>query len=418
MSVSGSIGEIRNGASDGSIDFRVRKDGVLTTALRVYHDTSVVIGSPTRIPTATLDVRGDVRTAGNLNVGTNSDSDPSNLIVSGNSSILGDLEVDGTATVTGNITVNNIVTTSSSLSSVGSLLLPFSNMFAERFTGAFTGNLTGNITGSASSAGKLSSATSFQLVGDVISQVVEFDGQVSGLTKEFNTTLNDTFFTDKDKVTTSETTDQILVNRPGTGIRIVEQRALLEKIPNDALGPLVPIGTILPFGGQAAPTGWLMCDGAEYEIATYELLYNIIGPSFGISSSPLLLFKSPDMRGRSLLGGLAGATGAARVLNDGAANTVGNYGGSSAALIETDQLPEHTHSLQGDAGTQFYATNNNVTNPADSSAVSALPSSTGPLTGSGITRTEGIANRALSQEEFKTVSPFATVNFIIYHGVF
>jgi microcystin-dependent protein len=418
MSVSGSNGEIRNGASDGSIDFKVRKDGTLTTALRVYHDASVVIGSPTRIPTATLDVRGDIRTAGNINIGTDANAAASNLTVSGSTSVIGNLVVDGTASVLGIVSINNIITSATDLSNIGTAMVPFANMFSNKFTGAFVGELTGNITGSAGSSAKLISPTSFQLVGDVVSNIVEFDGQSGSLTKEFDTTLSDTFFTDKDAVITSLATDQILVNRPGTGIRVVEQSTLLGKIPNDSFGPLVPIGSILPFGGSIAPTGWFMCDGTERSITTYELLYEVIGASFGVSSSPSTVFKSPDMRGRSLLGHLDGATGSARVVNDGAANTVGNYGGSDSAFIEQGQLPDHNHSLRGDAGTQFYATNNDVTNPADSASASTLPSATGPLTGSGITRTEGIADRTLPQEEFKTVSPFATVNFIIYHGVF
>jgi microcystin-dependent protein len=418
MSVSGSNGEIRNGASDGSIDFKVRKDGILTTALRVYHDASVVIGSPTRIPTATLDVLGDIKTAGDVNIGVKSDTTPSDLTVSGSTGIVGNLVVDGTTSISGIASINNIITSATALSSIGTASVPFANMFSDRFTGNFVGELDGNISGSAASSAKLVSPTTFQLVGDVVSQIVSFDGQVGSLTKTFNTTLSDTFFTDKDTVATSATDDQILVNRPGTGLVIVEQGALLEKIPNDSLGPLVPVGTILPFGGPTAPAGWLICNGTEYEIATYELLYEVIGASFGVSSSPTTLFKSPDMRGRSLLGALSGATGSARVVNDAAANTIGNYGGSESALIENGQLPEHTHSLQGDAGTQFYATNNNVTNPTDSASVGTLPSSSGPLTGSGITRTEGIANFTPPQEEFKTVSPFATVNFIIYHGVF
>jgi microcystin-dependent protein len=418
MSVLGSIGEIRNGASDGSIDFKIRNDGTLTTALRVYNDASVVIGSPTGIPTATLDVRGDVKTAGNLVIGIDSTSSPSNLSVTGNNDIAGNLSVVGAVVVTGSTTLNNIVTTQANQFNVGSILLPFANMFANRFTGAFTGDLSGSITGSSATTGKLSSPTSFQLIGDVASPVIEFDGQVGGLTKQFDTTLSDTFFTNKDTTATSESTDQILINRPGTGLVTTEKQTLLGTIPNEALGPLVPIGTILPFGGTTAPTGWFMCNGSEYSISAYELLHDVIGASFGISSLPTSLFKAPDMRGRSLLGALDGATGTTRVLNDGAANTVGNYGGSDGAFIAEDDLPEHTHSLEGDAGTQFYATNNDVTNPADSGAVATLPSATGALTGSGITRTEGISDRSTTQTEFKTVSPFATVNFIIYHGVF
>jgi hypothetical protein len=68
----------------------------------------------------------------------------------------------------------------------------------------------------------------------------------------------------------------------------------------------------------------------------------------------------------------------------------------------------------GDDGTQFYATTD-VTGVADTDAVSV--SIVGGDPGSGLPRTEGIYNYT-SQIEFTTVPPFATVTYIIYHGVF
>lgn len=43
----------------------------------------------------------------------------------------------------------------------------------------------------------------------------------------------------------------------------------------------VPVGTILPFGGATAPSGWLLCNGASVSIASYPALSNAIGVLWG-----------------------------------------------------------------------------------------------------------------------------------------
>jgi microcystin-dependent protein len=173
---------------------------------------------------------------------------------------------------------------------------------------------------------------------------------------------------------------------------------------------------MLPFGGSTAPGGWLLCNGIEYDISMYEDLFGVIGSSFGATATPTLTFLAPDMRGRSLLGHLAGETTGNRVLNDGAAATIGNYGGQEAVLLEENQLPEHYHSLEGDAGTQFYATTTS-TGGTDTASEPVPYDVEAGASGTGITRTEGIQDFT-SQEPITTVAPFATVNFIIFTGVF
>lgn len=42
-----------------------------------------------------------------------------------------------------------------------------------------------------------------------------------------------------------------------------------------------PIGTILPYGGDTAPTGYLLCDGAAISRTDYADLFAVIGTSFG-----------------------------------------------------------------------------------------------------------------------------------------
>ncbi len=68
-----------------------------------------------------------------------------------------------------------------------------------------------------------------------------------------------------------------------------------------------PIGTIIPFGGNAGsvPKGWLICDGAAYSPNTYADLFGIIKYTYGQSG---INFMTPDLRGVFLRGVDAGAS--------------------------------------------------------------------------------------------------------------
>lgn len=42
-----------------------------------------------------------------------------------------------------------------------------------------------------------------------------------------------------------------------------------------------PLGAILSYGGDAAPTGWLLCDGSAVSRTTYAQLFEVIGTKYG-----------------------------------------------------------------------------------------------------------------------------------------
>ena len=42
-----------------------------------------------------------------------------------------------------------------------------------------------------------------------------------------------------------------------------------------------PLGAIVPFGGDTAPTGWLLCDGSAVSRTTYAQLFEVIGTKYG-----------------------------------------------------------------------------------------------------------------------------------------
>ena len=57
------------------------------------------------------------------------------------------------------------------------------------------------------------------------------------------------------------------------------------------------IGEIRMFGGNFAPAGWALCDGATLAIAENDVLFNLIGTTYGGDGQST--FNLPDLRGRA-----------------------------------------------------------------------------------------------------------------------
>lgn len=67
------------------------------------------------------------------------------------------------------------------------------------------------------------------------------------------------------------------------------------------------IGSIAAFAMSSAPSGWLVCNGAEYAIADYGDLYGVISTTWGAltdgaGNSGTTHFVVPDLRGEFLRG--------------------------------------------------------------------------------------------------------------------
>lgn len=87
----------------------------------------------------------------------------------------------------------------------------------------------------------------------------------------------------------------------------------------------LPVGLICDFGGTAAPSGWVLCDGTAYSSTdpTYAALFAVIGYTHGDAGGGN--FNVPDYTGRVAVGAGTGWT-------------AGNTGGQA-----DPSLPQHSH---------------------------------------------------------------------------
>lgn len=104
------------------------------------------------------------------------------------------------------------------------------------------------------------------------------------------------------------------------------------------LDAVLPAGAILPYAGSAAPTGWLLCDGASYATATYASLFAVTGYQYGGSGAN---FNVPNIKGKVVVG-IDAAQGEFDVR--------GETGGAKTHTLSTAELASHTHPVTGAPG--------------------------------------------------------------------
>lgn len=107
-------------------------------------------------------------------------------------------------------------------------------------------------------------------------------------------------------------------------------------------------GTVLPFAGTTAPSGWLLCYGQAVSRTDYANLFAIIGTTYGAGDGSTT-FVVPDLRGRIPAGkDNMGGTAAGRMTTVAGgvdAATLGAAGGASTHTLTSAQMPTHTHGV-------------------------------------------------------------------------
>jgi microcystin-dependent protein len=159
------------------------------------------------------------------------------------------------------------------------------------------------------------------------------------------------------------------------------------------------VGEIRMFGGTFAPLGWFFCNGATLPISEFDVLFNLIGTTYGGDGQTT--FALPDLRGRFPM-----AVGPGFVL--------GEEGGVESVTLSSNQLPAHTHRLV--ASSVATSSSPSGTTPAVSSLSQYAPlsvsSSDDELLSTAIAAVGG-------SQPHENRSPYLGVTFIIaWSGIF
>ena len=430
-----SSNSIYNSAAGSSLDLQTNRNGIPATILRVIDN---LVGINQENPTESLDVIGNFKLTGTLvstNTAASSNLNNGSIQTLGGAAITKNLIVGDGIDVTGILQTNTVQPKITNTYDLGTALKRFNNIRAKTIIAdTIQGVLEGNISGNANTATALSTVTSFQLAGDVVSPAVPFDGQVGAATKIFNATLTANIIAGKDEPTPNQGKkgDFVLTYRPSEST--LASSGLLKQTREVFMGDLaVPLGAILPYAGGTVPTGYLLCDGSEIERSKYGDLYDIIGVIYNGSAAlqGVNTFRLPDLRGRFALGkdnmDNAGTVptapgpyvdaggGTAGRVPDVQATILGGAAGLSSVALTLANLPEHSHTLS--TATQDYA------------AV-AVSTTLDPLATSGLGPTApGQAQYLKDSGNVKKpvgvtlgtavglMNPFLSMNFIIRSGI-
>lgn len=95
------------------------------------------------------------------------------------------------------------------------------------------------------------------------------------------------------------------------------------------------VGEIRMFGFSRLPVGWIPCDGRLVSIAEQEVLYTLLGTTFG--GDGRTTFGVPDLRGRLPVHQGQGQGLTPRVM--------GQSSGTESVTLTLPQLPAHNHPL-------------------------------------------------------------------------
>jgi microcystin-dependent protein len=101
-------------------------------------------------------------------------------------------------------------------------------------------------------------------------------------------------------------------------------------------GDTIPPGVTVPYGGSAAPPGWLLCQGQAVSRTTYADLFAAVGTRFGAGDGAST-FNVPNMVDRFPVGA-------------GGKYAPGSSGGAETVTLTVAMLPVHTHTINHDHG--------------------------------------------------------------------
>lgn len=108
----------------------------------------------------------------------------------------------------------------------------------------------------------------------------------------------------------------------------------------DSIATTPPVGSVMPYAGSSAPTGYLLADGAEISRTTYSDLFAVIGTTYGVGDGSTT-FALPNLKGRIPVGKSAADT---------EFDTLGETGGAKTHTLSIAEMPSHNHAFNTAVG--------------------------------------------------------------------
>jgi microcystin-dependent protein len=159
------------------------------------------------------------------------------------------------------------------------------------------------------------------------------------------------------------------------------------------------VGEIRMFAGNFAPAGWAFCDGQLVSIAENDVLFALIGTTYGGDGQTT--FALPDLRGRI-------------PIHFNASHPQGEISGTETVTLLSVQMPSHTHPLQATGVTADRRGPKGALFAATEEPLYATPSG-----GATANLDAGAVSPAGSNQPHDNIQPYLCVSFIIsLFGIF
>lgn len=97
------------------------------------------------------------------------------------------------------------------------------------------------------------------------------------------------------------------------------------------------VGEIRMFAGNFAPNGWMFCEGQTLPISENEVLFQLIGTTYGGDGQET--FNLPNLASRVPIHMGTGP--------DGTTYQIGEMAGTEQETLTIQQIPNHNHQLMG-----------------------------------------------------------------------
>ena len=163
------------------------------------------------------------------------------------------------------------------------------------------------------------------------------------------------------------------------------------------------VGEIRMFGGNFPPNGWMFCEGQTLPIAENEVLFQLIGTTYGGDGEET--FNLPNLASRVPIHMGTGP--------DGTTYQIGEQAGTESVTLTTQQIPVHSHALLASTGPGgLNAPAGNITGESAAIKIYIDDTPTAAMNAAAVTPTGG-------SQPHENCQPFLCINFIIsLFGVF